>query len=387
MTDKKDWQRVRFGDVIDNVNDFFDRCNGEATRYVAGEHIDEGDIRVRRYGMTTDDLVPPTFNRLFKTGDVLFHSRNIKKLVSPDFDGITGEKLFILRSKNQEVLLQEFLPYLLQTERFNNYVRERWAGSTNKFLNKTPLMAYEFALPPKDEQQRMVLMLDALEDNLATLSEALESVIVLEISRLEGALDSFQSDSLIPVERLLMIGPRNGLSPKVNADECGYPTLSISAVRDGRIVTEGNIKYAEITNEQATSFALKANDILVVRGNGNKLLTGKCGLVGTVPKGCFYPDLLIRLQFEANIIRPQFAALQWNTPSVHKRLISRAKSTNGIWKINGSDIRQHALKVPSLEKQDALLDEIRLIRESRSNIEKRKILTQHLKGLALKKIA
>jgi type I restriction enzyme S subunit len=93
----------------------------------------------------------------------------------------------------------------------------------------------------------------------------------------------------------------------------------------------------------------EVNDVLVVRGNGNKLLTGKCGLVDMVPKGCFYPDLLIRLQFDRDVMRPQFAALQWNAPATHKRLISRAKSTNGIWKINGSDIRQHTLKVPSIE--------------------------------------
>src|SRR5688500_12657141 len=71
------WRSVRLGDVVENVNDFFGRNSGEVVRYVAGEHIDEGDLRVRRHGMTSDELVPPTFNRLFQAGDVLFHSRNI----------------------------------------------------------------------------------------------------------------------------------------------------------------------------------------------------------------------------------------------------------------------------------------------------------------------
>lgn len=208
----------------------------------------------------------------------------------------------------------------------------------------------------------------------------------MQFSRLEYAFDSIPDGCLHPVEKLVVTPPRNGLSPKVNADERGYPTLSISAVRDGCIVTEGNIKYAEVTDDQATAFALKKDDVLVVRGNGNKLLTGKCGLVDTVPQGCFYPDLLIRLQFDSKIIRPQFAALQWNTPSTHKRLISRAKSTNGIWKINGGDIRQHTLKVPPIEEQDALLEEIGAIREARTDIERRKAKAQALKALALKEI-
>jgi type I restriction enzyme S subunit len=383
---KPGWCVVRLGDVVENINDFFDRNNEESVRYVAGEHIDEGDLRVRRYGLTSDELVPPTFNRRFAAGDVLFHSRNIKKLARPDFEGITGEKLFVLRARDQKALLQDFLPFLLQTEHFGNYVQARWAGSTNKFLNKTPLMAYEFALPPMDEQRRLVKLLCSFEECLDALTEAELSTRALENSHLEDALDSLPSECLLPVDKLVTDSPRNGLSPKANADERGHPTLSIGAVRDGRIVTEGNIKYAEISKSEAASFELKPNDALVVRGNGNKLLTGKCGLVDIVPEGCFFPDLLIRLKFDEKVIRPEFAVLQWNSQSTHNRLISRAKSTNGIWKINGADIRQHTLKVPEVEKQDALLTEMRAIRSARQDIAARKAAVQNLKLYALRTI-
>lgn len=160
-TPRSGWQRVRLGDVVENVNSFFTDRSGEAIQYVAGEHIDEGDLKVRRSGLTSDEVIPPTFNRLFKAGDVLFHSRNIRKLAQPDFDGLTGEKLFVLRTKDQSKLLQALLPFLLQTESFRSYVEERWAGSTNKFLNKTPLMAYEFLLPPIEEQRRVLAPLAA----------------------------------------------------------------------------------------------------------------------------------------------------------------------------------------------------------------------------------
>ena len=38
---------VKLGDVVDNVNDFFDRDSGEPARYIAGEHPDDGDPTVR----------------------------------------------------------------------------------------------------------------------------------------------------------------------------------------------------------------------------------------------------------------------------------------------------------------------------------------------------
>ena len=87
------WKRVAFGEVIDVVTEYWDRRADMPERFVAGEHIDEGDLKVRRWGMTNDELVPPTFNRRFRAGDVLLHSRNLRKLATPDFAGITGEKL------------------------------------------------------------------------------------------------------------------------------------------------------------------------------------------------------------------------------------------------------------------------------------------------------
>ncbi len=383
----KNGRRLKFGEVVRLSKA---RCADPLAegieRYVGLEHLEPGDLRIRSWGNVAEGV---TFTSVFKPGQVLFGKRRAyqRKVAMADFSGVCSGDIYVLESQDADALLPELLPFICQTDAFFEHAVGTSAGSLSPRTNWTSLADFEFVMPSMGEQQRIVAMLRALEENLVALDAALASAITLEFSRLEDALDSFSSDRLVPVQNLVTTGPRNGLSPKVNADERGYPTLSISAVRAGRIVTEGNVKYAEVTDEQAAAFALKKDDVLVVRGNGNKLLTGKCGLVDTVPQGCFYPDLLIRLQFDGDVMRPQFAALQWNAPATHKRLISRAKSTNGIWKINGSDIRQHTLKVPSIEMQDALLEEIQSIRQARADIEKRKTLAQNLKAQALKEIA
>ncbi len=384
---KPDWRRVKFGDVVRLSKA---RCADPLAegieRFVGLEHLEPSDLRIRSWGNVADGV---TFTSMFEPGQVLFGKRRAyqRKVAVADFSGVCSGDIYVLESQDADALLPELLPFICQTDAFFEHAVGTSAGSLSPRTNWTSLADFGFVLPSKGEQRRIVFMLGALEENLVALDAALASAITLEFSRLEDALDSVPCDRLVPVEKLVTTGPRNGHSPKVNADSRGYPTLSLSAVRDGRIITEGNVKYAEVTDEQAAAFALKEDDVLVVRGNGNKLLTGKCGIVDAVPKACFYPDLLIRLQFDSDVMRPQFAALQWNTPSTHKRLLSRAKSTNGIWKINGSDIRQHTLKVPAIEMQDALLEEIRSIRQARADIEKRKALVQNFKALALKEIA
>ena len=167
-----DWDKVAFGALVTNINDYFNPAEDEVSRYLAGEHIDERDLAVRRWGMTNDDAFPPTFKRIFEAGDVLFHSRNPEKVVQPDFNGVTGEKLFVLRTKDSSVLLQDLVPYLLLTDRFADYVRRTRSGSVNKFLNWTPLSKYEFALPPIDEQRRIATLLRAAEGNCVALAMA-----------------------------------------------------------------------------------------------------------------------------------------------------------------------------------------------------------------------
>lgn len=384
---KTAWRRVKFGEIVRLSKARSQDPLAEGyERFVGLEHLEPGDLRIRSWGNVADGV---TFTNIFKPGQVLFGKRRAyqRKVAVADFAGVCSGDIYVLDTQDANILLPELLPFICQTDSFFEHAVGTSAGSLSPRTNWSSLADFEFALPPIEEQRRLVLAFSALEENLAAFTTASVAAVALELSRLENALDSVPAEHLEPVEQLVTTGPRNGLSPKVNAEERGYPTLSISAVRDGRIVTEGNVKYAEVTDGQAAAFELKANDVLVVRGNGNKLLTGKCGLVDIVPQGCFYPDLLIRLKFDANVIRPEFAALQWNAPSTHRRLISRAKSTNGIWKINGSDIRQHTLKVPSIEEQDTLLEEVRAIRQARTDIEKRKTKAQAVKAMALKEIA
>ncbi|HAG79045.1 MAG: restriction endonuclease [Pseudomonas sp.] len=385
---KPGWRRVKFGDVVRQCKEKADPETSGLERYIAGDHMDTDDLRLRRWGEIGSGYLGPAFHMRFKPGQVLYGSRRtyLRKVAVADFEGICANTTFVLETKNPDELLPEFLPFLMQTEAFNAFSVKNSKGSVNPYINFSDLARFEFGLPPKDEQHRLVKLLTSIEGCLASLSEADLATTALENSRIEDALASVPADRVITVDKLVPLGPKNGLSPKANADERGYPTLSIGAVRDGRIVAEGNTKYAEISDAEAAAFELKANDVLVVRGNGNKLLTGRCGLVDVVPKGCFYPDLLIRLKFDEKIIRPEFAVLQWNSQSTHNRLISRAKSTNGIWKINGADIRQHALKVPEVEEQDDLLAEMRAIRSARKNIATRMTTAQNLKLHALRSI-
>lgn len=370
---KPGWQRVKFGDVVRQVKNKVDPETSGLERFVAGEHMTTDDLRIRSWGTIGDGYLGPAFNTHFKPGQVLYGSRRtyLRKVALADFEGICANTTFVLESKDPTALLPELLPFIMQTQSFNEHSVKQSKGSVNPYVNFTDLARFEFPLPPFEVQQQTVKVLLAIEEQI----EALKSLVVSHSRLIESQIDYFlarwNGKASTTIDNLVVDGPRNGLSPKVNADENGFPTLSISAVREGAIETEGNIKYAKVPESDVQQFLLQRGDVLVVRGNGNKLLTGKCGIVDKVPLSCFYPDLLIRLRFDEKIIRTDFAVLQWNSPLIHNRLISRAKSTNGIWKINGADIRKHSLIVPPLEEQDIFLSDYSKHRAAKALLVKR----------------
>lgn len=384
------WKMVKFGDVVRQIKDrVTDIENCGLTEYTRGEHFEPGNLHLTGRSKLGDGQHGSAFHMRFKPGDVLYVSRNpqLRKVAVADYEGICANTSYVLRA-NEEYLLQDLLPFVMQAEGFVEYTIQHKRGSTNFYLNFSDIEPYEFALPPLDEQRRIADLLWAADDTISGYSDLFDATSSLLKSRLSTFINKFKhKEYVFRVKSLLNEDPKNGYSPNANESGIGYRTVSISAISDGKFNPEGCIKFAEVKYEKVSSFFVQKDDVFVVRGNGNRYLAGKCGIASQSYDDLFYPDLLIRLRFDRQKIYPLFATLQWNDPFVHQDFISRAKSTNGIWKVNGQDIRKHTLVVPPLDEQEKLLAEFdtyeqisKMIQESRNQAIKIKsqLLNNHL---------
>ena len=259
--DKATWKRVTFGDVVANMNDYFDAGRDGVLPYVAGPHINPGEVVVAGYGSTDDDAFPPTFKRKFRSGDVLLHSRGIEKLASVDRAGVTGEKLFVLRSLDEGVVRQSFLVWLLLSPGVQSHMQENFTGSVNKFLNWKALAAMEVDLPPSDVQVRIADLLWAIEGHRLALerrSSALRSAFTAAALRgFDAAIGSEHRivdlcDFVIggvwgaPVGEsevdVIALGPKSYAGDVIFVDTEGAPTRSITKKQAaGRLLREGDI--------------------------------------------------------------------------------------------------------------------------------------------------
>jgi type I restriction enzyme S subunit len=349
----KGWRMVRFGDVVRNVNESErNPLDAGLERFVGLEHIELENLHLTQWGNLADGDI--SFTKRFRKGQVLFGKRRAyqRKVAVAEFDGICSSDILTFEPKDDS-LNPDLLPFIVQSDGFFQHALGTSSGSLSPRTRWSQLQDHEFPLPPKDEQRRIAEILWAADESTQAYS-ATQVACGLLVDRMTAAFLNRNWNS-VACEKLFSEGPRNGWSPNCNAEERGFPTLALGAVRDGWIVSEGNIKYAEVSQDDLKRFRLNRGDVLVVRGNGNRNLCGKCGVVDLLPDDCFYPDLLIRISFNPELIDAAFAVLQWNTSEVHSRLLQRAKSTNGIWKINGNDIRQHMLAVPPIVEQKRFL--------------------------------
>jgi len=174
---------VRFGDVVRNVdiNERDPLANG-LERYIGLEHIDPESLHIERWGLIEEGT---SFTRKFVAGQVLFGKRRAyqRKVVVADFDGICSGDILVFEAKDD--LLPELLPFIVQSGPFYEHALNTSAGSLSPRTKWKDLAAYEFALPPKDEQRRIADILwavdessDHFNDSILTQSLLKEALIV-----------------------------------------------------------------------------------------------------------------------------------------------------------------------------------------------------------------
>jgi len=185
------WKRVKFGEITQSVNDrVADPKSAGVDRYVGLEHLDTESLTIRRWG--TPDDVESTKLR-FKPGDIIFGKRRAyqRKLAVADFEGICSAHAMVLRAK-PDAVVPEFLPFFMQSDLFMERAIAISVGSLSPTINWKTLAAEEFALPPLDEQRRLVIVLQGVEDVI----DARRRVVGVSRSLLRSTIDAGFTGSL-----------------------------------------------------------------------------------------------------------------------------------------------------------------------------------------------
>ena len=115
-------------------------------------------------------------------------------------------------------------------------------------------------------------------------------------------------------------------------------------------------KPIALPDEVARQFGIDANDVFVSRANTIELV-GLSAVAMEAPSGrLIYPDLLIKLKVNPELILPRYLAYALRSASSRKQIKARALgSSQTMVKISGERLREISIPVPSLTKQATIV--------------------------------
>lgn len=355
---KPGWRKVKFGDVVRlSKARCADPLVESIERYVGLEHLEPGDLRIRRWGNVADGV---TFTSLFKPGQVLFGKRRAyqRKVAVADFAGVCSGDIYVLESQDANVLLPELLPFICQTDAFFDHAVGTSAGSLSPRTNWTSLADFEFALPPMDEQCSAIALLKAVTDQCYVIEEAFVAAGRMLQAFKDSLLGSYGSAEAKPYRLgdLLLGSPESGCSAPPKDAATGYFVLGLAALsRDGYV--SGDFKPVEPTNKMLAA-KLSTGDMLISRSNTVDRV-GYVGIFSDDRGDVSFPDTMMRLSPNPALVFPGFLEILLQTTSAREYLMRIAAGTSAsMKKINRANLLQMRLNVPCLDAQESALGQL-----------------------------
>ena len=392
-------RRVKFGDVVREVKDKIDRADNPYEFYVAGDHMDTEDLKIRRRGRFATDDVGPAFTRVFKPGQILYGSRRtyLKKVCVADFEGITANTTFVLETKDDNVLLQRLLPFLMLGDRFTAWSIKHSKGSTNPYVLFGDLADYEFDLPPMDEQKKLAELLwtaNDLKESYKKAITATDEMIKAKFNAKFGMRNAELSDGsrkgtesqgkwpAVKFEDLCVTGPQNGFYKKGVENNGTVRVLKMTQLFAYECMEDAtDCDMWAVDETDLSKFKLTPNDLVFGRRSLVPAGAGKCRRVGNIKEDIIFESSMIRATIDTSKALPRYIQL-WTESVDGENAMAQMRSGTTVFGIRGSELKALKIPLPPLALQREFVAIADKAESAKANLKKSiAAIDQVMKGL------
>ncbi len=366
------WAKVQMGDV----------CRKAASTVQVSSRKEYGLLGVRWYGngshlhsqVSGSTLKTKLLNQVRSTQIVynkMWVSKGAFAVVPSDHDKLYATSEYPNFDLNREKIDPEFIEHCMRWDKFQSDARLLCKGSTSRArLNPSDFLTLEIWLPPLHEQRRIAEILSSVDEAIAATRAVIEQTKTVKQAVLERLLTRgightrFKQTEIgeIPeawdvadLFQILREPVRNGYSPISPPSPTGGWLLSLGSLSDDGLTGE-NLKPAPLDDPRIVAAKLTYDDVLISRSNTPDRV-GMVGIYKGEPDNCFFPDLMICLRFNENLIIADFGALWLRhlKASGHFRRAAAGTSASMV-KINRSILLRFELLFRRLESRRRSLE-------------------------------
>lgn len=351
------WRWVKFGDVCNIVmgqspsGDSYN-SNGIGEPLLNGP-TEFGPMHPKPVQWTTDP------KRFAKKGDILFCVRGAttgRKNIA-DQDYCIGRGLAAIRGRSKATTT-EFLKFLL--DQITATLLKETAGSTFPNLPGDKLKKFQVALPPLDEQKRIVAILNeqmaAVEKARAAAETQLEAADALPAAYLRQVFDSPEAQTweMKRLGDLTEIGISNGAFKKRYQFGQGTPIVNVSDLYRSLAVNLNDVELVETSDQDLERYGIRSGDLFFCRSSLKREGIGWCCYVDEVKEPAIFECHVMRVRLNHQIMSPIFVAYYCMHPSVRYNFINRSRTAT-MTTMNQQDLAATKIPTPPLETQRRLV--------------------------------
>ena len=339
----------RFDDIAYNITTKRVPTPDDNARYIGLEHLDPGELYVKRYGSNVD----LKGDKLVMTkGDILFGKRNtyLKRVAIAPFDGLFSAHGMIFHPK-EDVIDKRYFPFFINSDAFMDEAIRISVGSLSPTVNWKDLKDLKFDIPPIEEQKQIADKLWIaydLKSKYANLVESIDEMVKSQFIEMFGG-DKVEHVELSSVCATFIDG--DWIESK-DQSESGIRLIQTGNVGCGEYKDkEDKAKFiTEETFNRLHCTEIFPGDILISR------------LPDPVGRSCMLPDglgkcitavdcTIIRL---SDIMLPKFFVAYTNSPDYLAQIKSTLAGTTRL-RVSRGNLGKVKIPLPSIEQQTAFV--------------------------------
>ena len=364
---------MRLGDVASYINGF---------PFKPSDWSDMGVPIIRIQDLTGNGYQMNRFDGKYdakyevRAGDVLISwSASLGVYVWKLETAVLNQHIFKVRFDKVDVD-KDFFVY--QVECLLKKAARQAHGATMRHLTKPVFDGLPFYLPPKEEQKRIAVQLNAITRLISIRQRQAEKLDELVKARfVEMFGDPVLNCQGFPVRTIgeLTTEVKYGTSkPAVEGGK--YPYLRMNNLTiDGKLDLH-DLKQIDVDTSEFEKCVVRKGDVLFNRTNSAELV-GKTAYYG-LDEEMIIAGYIIRVRVN-NLILPQYLSFYMNMPFMKQRIRSMAKGAVNQANINSKELKSIKVIVPPLEVQGKVVEYEERIDREKDRIQRSAALLETLK--------
>ncbi len=309
--------------------------------------------------------------KIFPAGTILYTIfATLGEVCVLNIDAATNQAIAGIQLESSQVEKDYLYHYLLSLKSTVNNIGR---GVAQNNINMTILRKFEISLPSLDEQHKIVMVLDKVNDLINKRRQQLDKLDELVKSRFVEMFGDMLLNNLgwgeMSLETLADVVSGITKGRKIRDKELiEVPYMAVSNVKDGYIDWT-TVKTIMATRQELDQYRLMPNDVLMTEG-GDPDKLGRGAVIVEPLENSIHQNHIFRVRLQTKKMLPIFFSEYLQHQKAKRYFLGCAKQTTGIASINMKQLRALPVLMPPMELQKQFATFVTQTNKSKSAIQK-----------------